>query len=171
VQKRKELFATTKNKLGKALKIVKDHRQEPVMIFSETIDSINKLKQMLEDNGIAARTIHNSIKTKERKKILQSWGKEYFALLSVHTLEIGYDIPDVRIAIIIANTSNINQIAQRIGRVIRKTIGKKSALIYVIYVNDTKEDSILRILKSAINKSDLDWNEKKEVQQQLSFET
>ena len=171
VQKRKELLATTKNKLDEALKIVKNHRQEPVMIFSETIASINKLKQILENSGIAARTVHNSVKTKERKKILQSWGKEYFALLSVHTLEIGYDIPNVRIAIIIANTSNINQIVQRIGRVIRKTIEKQSALIYVIYVNDTKEDNILRIVKSAINKSDPERDQEKAVQQQLSFET
>lgn len=51
-------------------------------------------------------------------------GKGILSLLSVHTLEIGYDIPQAVIAIIISSTSNIYQIIQRIGRVIRKFEGK-----------------------------------------------
>ena len=77
-------------------------------------------------------------------------------MLSVHTLEIGYDIPDVRIAIIISNSSNFNQVAQRIGRVIRKTIRKNYALIYVIYVRDSKDSSTLRMVKSTVDFSDVD---------------
>lgn len=168
VQKRKRLLTATNSKLNEAIKIVKEHHKERIMIFSETISSIDKLKQMLEYNGIASRTIHNSIKAKKRTEILQSWGKEYFPLLSVHTLEIGYDIPDVRIAIIIASTANINQISQRIGRVIRKTAKKNIALIYIIYVNDTNEGKILKIAKSAIYKSGGDSN--REVQRELVLE-
>jgi superfamily II DNA or RNA helicase len=168
VQKRKRLLTATNSKLNEAIKIVKEHHKERMMIFSETISSIDKLKQMLENNGIASRTIHNSIKAKKRNEILQSWGKEYFPLLSVHTLEIGYDIPDVRIAIIIASTANINQISQRIGRVIRKTAKKNIALIYIIYVNDTNEGKILKIAKSAIYKSGGDSN--REVQRELVLE-
>jgi superfamily II DNA or RNA helicase len=74
-------------------------------------------------------------------------------LLSVHILEIGYDIPHIGIAIIIANSFSSNQIAQTISRVIRKSVGKERALIYVIYIKDTKDDNVLRIVKSAIEKS------------------
>jgi superfamily II DNA or RNA helicase len=77
-------------------------------------------------------------------------------LLSVHTLEIGYDIPDVRIAVIISNSSNFNQIAQRIGRVIRKTTKKNDALIYVIYIRDSKDNGTLRMVKSTIDYSGRD---------------
>jgi len=77
-------------------------------------------------------------------------------LLSVHTLEIGYDIPEVRIAIIISNSSNFNQVAQRIGRVIRKTSRKNYALVYVIYIRDSKDMSTLRMVKSTIDISDRD---------------
>ena len=52
--------------------------------------------------------------------------------MSVHTLEIGYDVPEVRVAIILATSSNMNQIVQRIGRTLRKTAGKDTALIYTI---------------------------------------
>jgi superfamily II DNA or RNA helicase len=137
-----------------AANIVKNHPSEPIMIFSETIDSIMKLEKTLESCGIASRSIHNKIPVTQRKKILEDWGKEYFPLLSVHTLEIGYDIPDVRIAIIISNSSNFNQVAQRIGRVIRKTSKKNYALIYVIYIRDSKDSSTLKMVKSTIDFSD-----------------
>jgi superfamily II DNA or RNA helicase len=151
VRKRKELLSTAINKLYEVIKIVKEHPHEPIMIFSETISSIKQLEEMLTANGIKANVIHNEISISKRKEILQRWGTEFYPLLSVHTLEIGYDIPHVRIAIIIANSSNVNQITQRIGRVIRKSIGKNDALIYIVYVKDTKDNNILKIVKSTIN--------------------
>lgn len=156
VRKRKELLSSASNKMLSAANIVRKHPSEPIMIFSETIDSILKIEKTLESLGIPSRSIHNKIPIAQRKKILEEWGKEYFPLLSVHTLEIGYDIPDVRIAIIISNSSNFNQIAQRIGRVIRKTIRKNYALIYVIYVRDSKDSSTLKMVKSTVAFSNRD---------------
>ena len=152
VRKRKELLSATKQKLVKAADLVKRHPNERIMIFSETIDSIKQLKDMLEGCGIPAQTIHNGIRPRERQEILESWGKDYFPLLSVHTLEIGYDVPQVGIAIIIASTSNVNQVAQRIGRVVRKVEGKDQALVYVVYVGGTKDDNVLKVVKAAIEK-------------------
>ncbi|HKX81403.1 MAG TPA: helicase-related protein, partial [Nitrososphaera sp.] len=152
VRRRKELLSSTTQKLARATELVKKHPGERVMIFSETIDSIQRLKDMLESCGISARSIHNGIKPKERQEILESWGKDYFPLLSVHTLEIGYDVPHVGIAIIIASTSNMNQVAQRIGRVVRKAEGKDQALVYVVYVRSTKDDNVLKVVKAAIDR-------------------
>ncbi|HJU35638.1 MAG TPA: DEAD/DEAH box helicase [Nitrososphaera sp.] len=154
VRKRKELLSATRQKLLKAAELVKRHTGERIMIFSETIDSIQQLQTILEANRIPAQTIHNGIKPKERKRILESWGKDYFPLLSVHTLEIGYDVPQVGIAIIIASTSNMNQVAQRIGRVVRKIDGKDQALVYVVYVRGTKDDNVLKVVRAAVEKED-----------------
>lgn len=152
VRKRKELLSSTRQKLAETVELVRMHPGERVMIFSETIDSIQQLKGLLEESGIEARTIHNGVKAKERKEILAGWGRDYFPLLSVHTLEIGYDVPHVGIAIIIASTSNMNQVAQRIGRVVRKVDGKDQALVYVVYVRDTKDDNVLRVVRASIEK-------------------
>jgi superfamily II DNA or RNA helicase len=152
VRKRKELLSSTRQKLAKTVELVTKHPGERIMIFSETIDSIQQLKDLLEESGIEARTIHNGVKAKERKEILETWGRDYFPLLSVHTLEIGYDVPHVGIAIIIASTSNMNQVAQRIGRVVRKVDGKDQALVYVVYVRDTKDDNVLRVVRASIEK-------------------
>jgi len=156
VRLRKDLLSSAQNKMLAAVNIVRKHPSEPIMIFSETIDSIKKLESILESNGITSRSIHNKIPANQRKKILEEWGRVYFPLLSVHTLEIGYDIPEVRIAIIISNSSNFNQVAQRIGRVIRKTSRKNYALVYVIYIRDSKDSSTLRMVKSTIDISDRD---------------
>jgi superfamily II DNA or RNA helicase len=121
------------------------------MVFSETIESIEKLKKLLQNQGIASMIIDSKLKSKERQKILSEWGKEFFPLLSVHTLEIGYDVPEVRIAIILATSSNMNQITQRIGRTLRKTKGKDTALIYAIYLSDTHDASTLKMVRQATN--------------------
>ena len=98
VKIRKELLNSLHNKLEKAVQIIKNHKDEKIMIFSETIDSITKLKNILEKNNIPSEIIHSKIKIKDRKTILERWGFDFFPLLSVHTLEIGYDIPHVKIA-------------------------------------------------------------------------
>jgi superfamily II DNA or RNA helicase len=152
VRKRKEVLSSTGQKLARAVEIVKRHPNERVMIFSETVDSIQQLRDMLESAGIQAHTIHNGVRRQEREEPLSSWGRDYFPLLSVHTLEIGYDVPQVGIAIIIASTSNMNQVAQRIGRVVRKAEGKEYALVYIVYVSGTKDDNMLKVVKAAIEK-------------------
>src|SRR5262252_10113011 len=113
------------------------------MVFSETIESIQRLKEMLQNKGIKSMLIDSKLNSKKRQIILIEWGKEFFPLLSVHTLEIGYDVPEVRVAIILASTSYIHQIVQRIGRIVRKTKGKETALIYTIYLSYTYDFNTL----------------------------
>ena len=150
VRKRKDLINCAENKLLAATDIISRHPYERIMVFSETIDSIQKLREiLLKNKGINSMTIDSRLKTNEREKILSVWGKDFFPLLSVHTLELGYNVPEVRIAIILATTSNINQVVQRIGRVVRKTEQKDTALIYTIYLSHTQDYSTLKMIKQA----------------------
>jgi superfamily II DNA or RNA helicase len=152
VRLRKDLLNSSRHKLEKAVSIIEKHNTEKIMVFSETIDSIKTLQEALVKKNIRSEIIHSKIGTKDRKMILEKWGEDFYPLLSVHTLEIGFDIPQVRIAIILSNTSNINQIAQRIGRVIRKTEEKESAWIYLIYARETRDNNILRMVDKAVGK-------------------
>jgi superfamily II DNA or RNA helicase len=164
VRKRKLLLSCAENKLLSAVNLITiKFPNEKIMIFSETIDSITKLRDMLESQGTKSMIIDSNISSRKRQEILNQWGIEFYPLLSVHTLEIGFDIPQVRIEIILATTSNMNQIIQRIGRVIRKYEGKDLALIYVIYVSDTKDDNIHDVVKKAIS-TDLLKHKKEEEQ-------
>ena len=150
VKDRKNLLNCAENKLLAATELItKKHPSERIMVFSETIDSIQRLQQMLRDKGTQSEIIHAKLGSKQRRKILAEWGREFFALLSVHTLEVGYDVPEVRVAVILASTSNMNQIVQRIGRIIRNYEGKEKALIYNVYLSDTHDISTLKRLKKA----------------------
>jgi superfamily II DNA or RNA helicase len=150
VRRRKFLLACADHKMSAVVDlIVKKHSNERVMVFSETLDSIIKLQSKLQSERVASIVIDSSISSADRQKILSGWGKEFFILLSVHTLEIGYDVPEVGVEIILATTSNMNQVIQRIGRIVRKYEGKKKALIYVVYVSDTKDDNTFEIVKKA----------------------
>jgi len=135
------------------------------MVFSETIESIQMLKEMLQNRRIKSMLIDSKLRSKDRGKILSEWGKEFFPLLSVHTLEIGYDVPEVRVAIILATTSNMNQIVQRIGRTIRKTAGKDMALIYTIYLSYTHDFNTLKMVRQA---TDVTVHEDKDKGQRVS---
>jgi len=151
VRKRRVLLSCAENKISGAVNLIaKKHPSLKIMIFSETLDSINLLKTSLEGEGIQSMVIDSTINSIKRQKILSSWGKDFHALLSVHTLEIGYDVPEVGIEIILATTSNMNQVIQRIGRVVRVYQGKRRALIYVVYISETRDDRTLQIFREAI---------------------
>jgi len=149
VKERKNLINCATNKLLAAVDVIRTKPSERILVFSETIESIQMLKDLLEENGIKSMLINSKSRSKERQKILSEWGKEFFPLLSVHTLEIGYDVPEVRVAMILASTSNIHQIVQRIGRIVRKTKGKETALIYTIYLSYTYDFNTLKMVRQA----------------------
>ena len=151
IRKRRLLLSYADNKLSAAANIIQNKfPDEKIMVFSETIESIEKLRDILKSGGIESKIIDAKVKAIDRQRILNSWGTTFNVLLSVHTLEIGYDVPQVRIEIILATTSNINQIVQRIGRVLRKYEGKNIALIYVVYVPDTKDDHVIGVVNKAV---------------------
>jgi superfamily II DNA or RNA helicase len=150
VRKRKAVLSCAANKLLAAVDLIrKKHPDERIMVFSETLDSINKLRDRLESKGIKAMVIDNNMNSTERQVILSKWGRDFYPLLSVYTLEIVYDVPQVGIEIILASSSNMNQAIQRIGRVLRRNDGKDTALIYLVYVSDTKDDNILAVIEQA----------------------
>ena len=151
VRKRRALLNCADNKILAAADIIsKKHPKQRIMVFSETLESVHKLREELQSKRrIQSYVIESKLKANERQEILSKWGVEFYPLLSVHTLEIGYDVPEVGVAIILANTSNINQTIQRIGRVIRKSDGKEAAFIYAVYLTGTTDHQTLRTVKRA----------------------
>ncbi len=152
VRKRKLLLSYNENKLLAALDIIKNRfPNERIMVFSETLESIERLRDLLSQQNIDSKIIDAKVKSKARSHILERWGIDFNVLLSIHTLELGVDVPQVRIEIILATTSDVNQIVQRIGRVLRLVEGKTIGLIYIIYVDDTTDNKVLGVINQAIN--------------------
>src|SRR5688500_20041035 len=75
VRKRKLLLSCSENKLLSALNLItKKFPNEKIMVFSETIDSITKLKDMLELEGTKTKIIDSNINSRKRQSILNQCG-------------------------------------------------------------------------------------------------
>jgi superfamily II DNA or RNA helicase len=149
LNRRRQLLSRIPSKKKKVLELVKACSEDRVIVFSESIDSIEELKNYLVENGVTAETYHSGKPEKVRDAIFAGWGKEFKVLLAVRALDEGIDVPEVATGIIIASGKSTRQLVQRQGRLMRPVEGK-TAKLYVIYAESTYEYSIFLKLKGII---------------------
>lgn len=144
---RKMLLAKVMRKYEVLYRIVQLHRNEKILVFSESIESIETAKRYLRYKGVKCMVYHSEIPKRLREKILKLWEKGYFnVLLSVKALEEGIDVPEVGVGVIIASGTTKRQYIQRIGRLVRPRPGKV-AKIYIIYCPGTVETKHAKNIK------------------------
>lgn len=136
ITKRKMLLSQAWNKAPVVLEIVMRERGQ-VLIFSESIDSIIKLRGYLEQNMITTG-IYHSKNINQRDQDFEDWqnGKKQ-VLLSARALDEGMNVPEVKVGIIVASGRANRQWTQRIGRILRKT--GKTAHLYIVYCRGSVE--------------------------------
>lgn len=147
VQARKLLMEYNDEKMNKVYDLIKTFNGEQTIVFCERIQTLELLKQKMGDcfEYITAKT-----GKKERKRILENFGKTFHVIGTVHTLDLGYDVPNIRHGIIVASNKNETTIVQRIGRVVRKAEGKTLSKIYVVYAKGTHEVGLFQKIKDAV---------------------
>jgi len=110
-------------------------------------DSIRQIESALKiigtELGQSATVYTSATPLNERNEILRRFGegRDLDFLLSMRCLDEGVDIPDARIAYLIASTSNPRQFIQRRGRVLRRAEGKDFAEIIDFIVVPRSEDN------------------------------
>jgi superfamily II DNA or RNA helicase len=138
IQKRKKAFSMGYNKPPEVLKIIQEHPNERVLVFCEAIDGIVAAKKYLEAFGVRCELYHSKMKPFEKKKMFDDWRDGKFpVLLSVRALDEGINVPECKVAIVIASGRGRRQWIQRIGRILRKT--GKMAQLYIVYLLETGE--------------------------------
>ncbi len=147
VQARKLLTEYNEEKMDKVKELVDGFNGEQTIVFCERVPTLELLKEKLGDKFefITAKT-----GKKKRKEILENFGKTFSVIGTVHTLDLGYDVPDIKHGIIVASNKNETTIVQRIGRVVRKAEGKTMSKIYVIYAKGTHEHDLYMRIKKAV---------------------
>jgi superfamily II DNA or RNA helicase len=137
ISKRKTLLSEAHNKPPEVYRIVKDHEGEKVIIFSESIHSIEKARKYLEPMGAKVGMYHSKNKY-ERDSKFKEWVEGKFqVLMSVRALDEGIDVPEAKVGIVIASGRGKRQWTQRIGRILRKT--GRVAQLYIVYCSDSYE--------------------------------
>jgi superfamily II DNA or RNA helicase len=105
---------------------------------------IDQVMEILSQNGIVAHRFTENEGTEsetkygglsQREYLLKKFTeKVYQTLVALKCLDEGVDVPNAETAIFMSSSTNPREYIQRIGRVIRRTLGKEEARIYDIIV-------------------------------------
>lgn len=139
VSQRKKLLLNCGNRIYEAIKIIKTHLTDKVIVFSENISSVEEIRKRLRVDGIETCIYHS--KKKQRDAEIEKFNNgECNILLSAKALDEGYNIKDANIAVMVSGSSSKRQAIQRLGRIIRKSEGKSKSIMYQLYVPGTVEE-------------------------------
>lgn len=145
--KRARIIAGTAEKLPKLKEVITPYKDEShILVYcgvadidadskdptepdSRQIDSVCRLLGNDLDMRVSRFTSQEDMK--ERKDIRQKFSNSFLqALVAIKCLDEGFNIPEIRVAFILASTTNPKEYIQRLGRVLRISEGKDVAEIY-----------------------------------------
>jgi len=141
VNRRRMLLSRLEAKREAVYNIALRHPNERILIFSESIESIETLKKYLLERGVRAETYHSNKPEHVRDLIFRRWGLDFNVLLSCRALDEGIDVPECGIAVMIASGMSVRQLVQRKGRIMRPREGKVARL-YIVYARGSIESKI-----------------------------
>ena len=149
ITRRKKLLSRIQDKKLKILEILAKHAGDRVILFSESVQAIEEIKEFLSANNVRSETFHSHVEPWRKMEILQEWGRNFEVLLSVRALEEGLDVEEVAVGILITSGKSKRQFIQRIGRIIRRVEGKV-AKFYVVYCPETVEETYVTTIHSIL---------------------
>lgn len=160
--KRADIIKDARNKLKIFEQILLDIDDYSGLIVYCSHNQINEVLRILSKHNIIARKFTMEEKTtpmdiygglSEREMILKDFSNgNYQALVAMHCLDEGVDIPSASKAIFMCSSNSSREFIQRIGRVIRRYPGKTCADIYDLIVKPSgnKLDKSLQKFEQSI---------------------
>jgi superfamily II DNA or RNA helicase len=129
--------------------IDKSFSQNPkarILVFHERIDEINSLFIELRARGLNVALEHSQLPKDLRERALKLFSDGTAnILLSAKSLTVGFNLPEIDVAIVMASSTSVRQRIQSLGRVLRKsTVAKKEkrAHVHILYAESTTDDMI-----------------------------
>lgn len=132
---RRVLFSAEDRK-KKCIEIAKRHSEDKVIIFGEFIEDVDNiyLELVSEFGEDKVKHYHSMMSEKVKKEVLESLNLETTKIICVPTaLDEGVDIPDMSVGIVYQGKKSQRQQVQRLGRIIRKALGKERAILYNLH--------------------------------------
>ena len=126
---------------------LKDDIENTLIFVSPT--QIDDVMFILRQKGIMAHRFTQAQGSKseskyhgksEREHLIDCFKEgDYKVLVAIKCLDEGIDVPTAKRAIIMSSSTNPREYVQRIGRVIRRSPGKKKAEIYDMIIEPSSE--------------------------------
>jgi len=116
-------------------RLLRVHRSGRVLLFTEDNATVYELSRRLLIPAITHQT-----KVKERSRILAGFASgELFAVVTSKVLNEGVDVPSANVAIVLSGNGSVREHVQRLGRILRKTEGKRATLYELVASNTSEE--------------------------------
>ena len=114
-----------------------------VILFHEKIDEINMLYRHALNTKLPVVLEHSKLSSKLRDENIEAFRiKLAKIIISARSLVEGFNVPSADIGIIAASSSSLRQRIQSLGRMLRKKESGEKALIFVLYMKETTDESI-----------------------------
>lgn len=170
----KKLVNNCDSRILKCIDLAKDHINDKVVIFAETIKSIeyiyNTLVDIFGENKVLlyhskmniAKTLKSNTTVTDDKISKDVYISKYLEpfkngsvniLCTAKVFDEGVDIPDTNVGIIFQGTETERQNIQRAGRIIRKTSEDKVATLYWFFTSECNQETFLNEYLTEIEKS------------------
>ena len=121
-----------------------------------------RAKTILDSVGWRTREFTAEVSQIERASRIEDFkDKDINALIAIKVLDQGVNIPAIATAIILASTRSKRQYIQRLGRVLRKSKGKKMSYIYdfIVLPRDHKNRELSESLINLISEESVRFEE------------
>lgn len=116
--------------------LLREYSHEQILIFNESNAVVYDIARRHLIPALTGET-----KAAERKHILEAFqAGKYKAIVTSKVLNEGIDVPEAKVAIVLAGTANTREYIQRLGRVLRKA-GNRQAVLFEVIARDTIEES------------------------------
>jgi superfamily II DNA or RNA helicase len=110
------------------------------IVFHERIASAEVLTTLINQGNRRATSYHSQIYGPTRREHLRQFRLGvYDTLVTCRALDEGLNVPDARVALIVASTSSIRQRIQRLGRVLRPADPEKQAAVITLYATEAEQ--------------------------------
>ena len=117
-------------------------QNKKILVFCERISQAETLYTRMRGSvsGKAVR-YHSEMNRESRRTSLDQFRSgEARILISCKALDEGMDVPAAEIGIVMSCESQERQRIQRLGRILRKSPDKDTAVLYYLYVSESSED-------------------------------
>ena len=132
MRQRADILNRAQNKIEKLVELLQGERDLHHALFYCVPGQLDEVLSILgNDLGIRARRFTARESTGERVQILEDFAQGNLqALVAIRCLDEGVDVPDTRVAYILASTGNPREFIQRRGRILRLSPGKDNAVMH-----------------------------------------
>lgn len=126
-REQRRIALTSSGKLEALWQILRRHRTDRILVFTEDNETVYRLSTMLLLPAITHQT-----RGSERKALLAAFASgELPVLVTARVLNEGVDVPDANVGVILSGSGSVREHVQRLGRILRKRPDKRAVLYEV----------------------------------------